>query len=54
VTGDPTQFTARSATKEFMLPASSSDVGAILRYALEQTRAIIGAYATCLDRTRGK
>lgn len=54
VTGDPAQFAARSQIGEFRLPASNSDIGAILNYALEQTRAIIAAYGECLDLTRGK
>jgi ferritin-like protein len=56
VTGDPTQFVARSPSRtgEFRLPANNSDIGAILSYALEQTRAIIGEYGACLDFTRGK
>jgi bacterioferritin len=54
VTGDPTHVVARSPAGAFSLPSSNSDVGAILGYALEQTRAIIGAYGECLDRTRGK
>jgi ferritin-like protein len=54
VTADPTYVIAHSPTGAFRLPSSTSDVGAILGYALEQTRAIIGAYGECLDRTRGK
>jgi ferritin-like protein len=54
VTGDPTQFIARSRTGEFRLPANYSDIGAILGYALEQTRAMIRGYGEFLERVRGK
>jgi ferritin-like protein len=52
VTGDPAQLVARSPIGEFALPSSMSDVAVILRYALERTRVMIGAYGVCLDRTR--
>lgn len=54
VTGDPTRFLERSRSGEFKLPSSGSNIGEILTYALEQTRAIIGTYGECLDRVRGK
>jgi DNA-binding ferritin-like protein len=54
VTGDPTEFIARSRTGEFRLPASNSDIAGIVGYALEQTRAIISPYGESLERTRAK
>jgi ferritin-like protein len=53
VTADPGQLVQRSALAEFSLPASFSDVGTILRYAVEQVQAIIRDYATFLDQVRG-
>jgi ferritin-like protein len=53
VTADPGQLVERSALAEFSLPASFSDVGTILRYAVEQVQAIIRDYATFLDQVRG-
>jgi ferritin-like protein len=52
-TGDPTEVVARSGTGEFRL-TPASDIGAILGYALEQTRAIIRSYGEFLDHTRGE
>jgi len=53
VTADPGQLVERSPLAEFSLPASFSDVGTILRYAVKQVQAIIRAYGTFLDRVRG-
>jgi ferritin-like protein len=50
--GDSAQLVARFPIGEFALPSSMSDVAVILRYALQRTRVMIGAYGACLDRTR--
>jgi ferritin-like protein len=53
VTADPGQLVERSPLAEFSLPASFSDVGTILRYAVGQVQAIIREYGAFLDRVRG-
>ncbi len=53
VTADPGQLVERSSLAEFSLPASFSDVGTILRYAVEQVQVIIRDYGAFLDRVRG-
>ena len=53
VTADPAQLVERSPLAEFSLPASFSDVGTILRYAVGQVRVIIRDYGAFLDRVRG-
>jgi ferritin-like protein len=52
VTADPTAFVDRSPAQSFQLPASTSDVGAILGYALTQVGSVIAAYRDLLGLTR--
>ena len=54
ITADPTDLLADSPFGEFSVPEDSSDVGAILNYALGQLRGMIGAYGVLIDQVRGE
>ncbi len=51
-TADPSRLVERSPLANFTLPASFSDVGAILTLALQQVQAVIQEYASFLRCTR--
>ena len=54
ITADPTDLLADSPFDEFSVPEDSSNVGAILNYALGQLRGMIGAHGVLIDQVRGE
>ena len=54
VSGDPSGLLDRAVVERFALPESTSEVGVILSYALEQMRAAIRAYGAALATVAGK
>ena len=54
LTADPGELVERSPLVEFALPGSFTDVSVIIRYALEQVQAVIGAYGEFLELVRGR